>query len=320
MRIGLATDSTTDLPDEFVREHGIHILPSVILDYQRPLEVGRDVQTSQAFYQGELVWRGPSLTTRPATAEEIQRFFLERLVLDYDHVFLVTQSGSRSELAANARVAALCILRDCGRVRAARGLAEPFCMDVIDSQSLFAGPGVLCWQIADLVRRGAQPDQVVAAVQRSLPRLETYGVVRNLWYVRRRARHRGEHSISIASALLGGVLGICPVFSMRCGESQLIGRHRGFPAAIAALFGIIQERMAQGLGVPCIAISYAGDLEELQRLPAYVELARRAQQDGVRILSSMMSAAAAVWTGPGAITVGVCSIPSQEMGSSHPRT
>lgn len=310
MRIGLVTDSTTDLPEDFLRSRQIHVLPSVILDYQTPIEVGRDAAMTLAFHQGELVWRGPSLTTRPASEDEIELFFLQQLALDYDLVFLVTQSGSRSTLAANAREAAERIRRDSASIRAARGIDSPFELEVIDSNTLFTGPGVLCWQIADLIRLGRSPAQIREAVSQSLPQIETLAVVRDVWYIRRRGRARGEHSVNLASALLARAFGLCPLFRMHCGENAIIGRRRGFPAAAEVLLRMVVNHIEQGLALPCVIVSYSGDLCELQQLGAYRELHSRAEAASVELLCSMMSPAGAVWTGPGALTLAFCPIQS----------
>ena len=305
MRIGLVTDSTTDLPDDFLGSRQIHVLPSVILDHQTPMEVGRDAATTLAFHQGQLVWRGPSLTTRPAGVDEIELFFLEQLALDYDLVFLVTQSGSRSTLAANAREAAQRIRRDSASIRAARHIESPFELEVIDSNTLFTGPGVLCWQIADLIRRGSSPAQIREALSQSLPQIEVLAVVRDVWYIRRRGRARGEHSVNLASALLARAFGLCPLFRMRGGENAIIGRHRGFPGAAEELLRKVLNQIGQGLALPCIAVSYSGDLGELDQLGAYRELRSQAAA-GIELLCSMMSPAGAVWTGPGALTIAFC--------------
>src|SRR5690606_27586031 len=143
MRIGIVVDSACDLPVDFLKAHEVEILPiSVRIGDELQVDY-RDEADTLAFLHAHIAERGASAETIPFSVEQIRDLFLQRLVVDYDHVFCITVTSTRSPIFENARQASYAILNDYRPVRAAAGHATPFALRVIDTQNLFSAQGVL---------------------------------------------------------------------------------------------------------------------------------------------------------------------------------
>ena len=101
MRIGVVTDSTCDLPAQFYSDHQIGLLPVQIRLGEEVWTDDRDPQATLRFYK-ELSDKGADADSFPQTAEQIRDRFLASTVLDYDYVFCITITASRSPIFQNA--------------------------------------------------------------------------------------------------------------------------------------------------------------------------------------------------------------------------
>src|SRR5690606_24396386 len=137
MRIGLVVDSACDLPKDFFDKAQVEILPITVRIGDAVQADHRDEAQTLAFLESHIAERGASAETVPYTPEQIRHPFLERLVVDYDCVFCMTISGSRSPIFSNAQKASYMILNDYKQPRAAAGNTTPFALRVIDTQNLF---------------------------------------------------------------------------------------------------------------------------------------------------------------------------------------
>src|SRR5690606_28310467 len=130
MRIGLVVDSACDLPKDFIEQHGIEILPITVRIDETTLVDYRDEPATLAFLEAHIAERGASAETFPFTVEQIRDLFLQKLVIDYDHVFCMTITRTRSPIFENAQKASFAILGEYRPVRAAAGNNTPFALRV----------------------------------------------------------------------------------------------------------------------------------------------------------------------------------------------
>lgn len=304
MRFGIVVDSACDLPAEFFARHGIGILPISIRIDGNALVDDRDPALIARFLSENLGARSHAAETEPYTVEQIRDVFLERLVLDYDCVFCLTITSTRSPIFEHARKASFAILNSYQTVRKAAGVDGPFLMRVIDSQTLFAGQGIGVYEAIRLIASGTG----VGAMRERLEFIaqNTYGYMlpRDLYYLRARAQKKGDRSVGWLSATLGSALDIKPILRGWRGETGPVGKVRGFEAGVKALFAYAEARMRAGLLVPALCLSYGGDLTELSALPGYDALRDACAEHGVELLESQMSVTGMVNVGVGAVTLG----------------
>src|SRR5690606_27162086 len=160
MRIGIVVDSACDLPMNYLHQHNIVLLPIAVRIGQTLLPDQRDEAATLAFLQGPLSDQGAEAETIPYTAEQIRDLFLQQLVTDFDQVFCLTITRTRSPLYDNAVQASYSILNEYKAIRQAAGFNSPFSLRVIDTQNLFAAQAVSAVEAVRLRDAGANVQQM----------------------------------------------------------------------------------------------------------------------------------------------------------------
>ena len=305
MRVGIAIDVSTDVSPEFVADNHIHVLPSTIHMGSKAVVYDRDPVKGLAFYR-ELPALGVDTETTPFSVKEIEQLFLQRLVLDYDYIFLITLTGTRSQTYQNAHKASYTILKSYNEVRRAQRVPGAFALRVVDSQSLFTGPGVLAWEMVRMLKAGRSPLEIRERMDELIPYLFAYLIPKDLHYARAHIKKRKDKSVSLLSYLVGSALDIKPIIKVHCADTQTVAQARHHGNAVERLFLHCAERIRHGLLIPMIGISYGGDPALVAQMPGYADLAAAAAASGVELMVSMMAPAGAVNVGGEAVTAAYC--------------
>lgn len=311
MRIGLVVDSACDLPGSFIERNHIEILPITVKIGDAVLADHRNEQATLGFLESHVASRGAEAETMPFTVNQIRDLFLQKLVIDYDHVFCLTIARSRSPIHENAMQASFVILNDYRPMRIAAGHHSPFALRVIDSQSLFAGQGVAAVEAIRMIDAGEGVAKIRARLDNLAINTHAYMVPRDLMYLRSRTKAKGDKSVSLFSATLGSALDIKPVLYCNRGETRPVAKIRGFDAAVRKLLAFGVERVRAGLMTPTMCLSYGGDLEEMRLLPGYASLIDTCREYGVEVFESVMSLTGMVNVGKGSLVIGFAAEPHE---------
>ena len=304
MRIGLMVDATCDLPRKFIDDHQIIVMPITIrIDAQTFVDV-HDPGAAESYYHGDIGKRGHAAETAPLSVDEIRELFLGKLVLDYDAVFCLTVTSTRSPIFANATQASFAILGAYRPVRQAAGNNSPFLMRVIDSKSLFAGQGISAIEATRLIAADTGPGPIRERLAEVAAQTYAYMLPRDLHYLRARARRKGDRSVGLLSATLGTALDIKPVLQCFQGDTRPVAKARGFEHGAEMLFAHAARAVKRGLLVPALCVSYGGNLTELEALPGYASLADACNEADVALYRSIMGITGMVNVGTGAIALG----------------
>src|SRR6202012_3054434 len=288
MRMGLAIDAACDLPQAFLQEHGVHVMPitvrvddQVFMDDRNPAELTR-------FIEHKLGSRSHSAETEPCSVEEVQQLFLDKLVLERDCVFCLTITATRSAINDHVVKASFAVLKHYREVREKNGLTGPFLMRVIDTRTLFAGSGPAIVEAPRLIDAGEVP----AAIRERLTYISnnSYGYMlpRDLYYLRARAKKKGDRSVGLFSAMLGSALDIKPLIRAYRGDTSPVGKVRGFEHGAETLFNYASQRVHAGLLVPAVCLSFGGGPAALAKLPGYDGLKAACEECGVALLEAPM--------------------------------
>ncbi|TXH05638.1 MAG: DegV family EDD domain-containing protein [Nevskiaceae bacterium] len=297
MRIGVVIDASCDLPPEFLREHNIGILPVSIRLGDELLVDERDPQVTLKFYTEQLAAKGLDAETFPFTAEQIREKFLDRIVIDYDYVFCITVTSTRSAIFENATRASFAILNDYKTIRAAAGVSGPFALRVVDSRNMFCATGVLAAEAAKMAKANLPPNDIRRRLDELRDNLCGYMVPGDLYYIRTRGMKKGEKSVGLLTYAIGSALDIKPVIQSYRGETQPIAKVLGYERAVEKMFNHVARQIERGISTRHLCISYGGDPARVKKLPGYNALAQVARENGIEILTSIMSATAAVNAG-----------------------
>ena len=309
MRIGIVVDSACDLPQDFLQQHHIVVLPITVRIGDAVLADHRDEEATLGFLHAHVAERGHEAETTPFTVNQIRDLFLGQLVIDYDHVFCMTITKTRSPIYDNAMQASFAILNDYKPVRQAAGHNSPFALRVIDTQNLFAAQGITAVEAARMRAAGTGVQQIRERLELLAANTHGYMIPRDLYYLRARARTKGDRSVGLLSAALGSALDIKPVLRGYRGNTEPVAKVKGFDNAVEQLFKYTGNRVMAGLMTPTVCLSYGGELAELRALPGYQRLRDICANHNIEVFESVMSLTGMVNVGKGAVVVGFASEP-----------
>jgi hypothetical protein len=77
MRMGLAIDASCDLPQAFLKEHDIAVMPIAVRVDGETFKDDRNPAEIQRFLDQKMGSRSHSASTEPCSVEDIQKLFLE---------------------------------------------------------------------------------------------------------------------------------------------------------------------------------------------------------------------------------------------------
>jgi DegV family protein with EDD domain len=304
MRIGIVTDSACDLPRAYREQHNIRILPITLRFGSEYLRDVRDPDATKAFYERYLREKQMDAETQPFTVDEVADLFLDEFVLDYDRVLAITVSSSRSPIFENATKASFKILKGYRERRAKAGIDGQFALRVMDSRTLFTGQAVLVQEAVRLLKEEETPfDQLRPAVEKLSRNVYAFLVPSTLYYVYHRGRAKGDRSVGWLQYKLGSMLDVKPVIQMYRGETGPVAKHKGYDAAVGDLFDRARREIDAGLRTKTVAMSYAGDPNDVRQRDDFKRFESDAADAGVQTTLAVMSTTAGINVGPGAFSL-----------------
>lgn len=206
--VAIVTDSTAYLPDDFVAEHGVTVVPLQVAVAGQATEEGAGFPTPRDARE----WRAVT-TSRPAP-ERFGRAYTEVAGAGATAVASVHLSGEMSGTLESARIAA--------------GKA-PIPVRVVDSRSIGMGLGFGVMAATEAASSGANLDEVADAALRRVRATRSLFYVDTLEHLRRGGR------IGAAATLLGSALAIKPLLRVTGGRIAPLEKVRTTSRALARL-------------------------------------------------------------------------------------
>jgi DegV family protein with EDD domain len=238
MAVRVVSDSACDLPPALCDELGIEIVPLTIRFGVDEL-VDRVELSSAAFWE-----RLARSTVLPETAAPsvgaFEAKFRELHDGGADGIVCINLSSRMSATMQSAQIAA----------KALDGVCP---IAVIDSKSASMGIGMLCLEATRLASEGADLDAIVAHVEGARDRAGLLFTVDTLEYLRKGGRIGG------AQAMLGSMLSIKPVITVRDGAVEPMGKVRTRSKALRFVVDHVKGRNVESL---CVLHAQAPDVDD----------------------------------------------------------
>lgn len=193
MTIRIATDSSCDLPEALVAEHGIDVVPLTIRFGDEELVDRRDLTPAQFWARSARSAVLPS-TAAPAPGA-FEKAFRAAAAAGAEGVVCVNLSRKLSATAEAAEAAA-------------RAVAADIPVKVLDSRSVTLGLGMIVVECARMAAAGSGLDEIAQAAVDMADRTRVYGSLDTLENLKKGGR------IGAAQALLGSMLSIKPVIEV----------------------------------------------------------------------------------------------------------
>lgn len=262
--------------------------------------------TTGAFYSSKLNER-EDIRAEALSVQEMTDFLSRTAVIQFDYLFLITISGTRSNAHANALRAAGRLNKTSPALRAARGNHSPFAMHVVDSQSVFTGPALLAWEVMRMARLGETPAAIRARLNALANDVETYVLPKKIPQSSiEKLRGHKERSVGPIGAFVMKALDLKPMVRMRRGHTRVVAIKRGHDRACQNLFTTLAKRMEMPLSLSTVVLSYAGPREAIAKLSGFDQLTAAIKLRSLQLVVTQMNPAGALHVGEHALSVSLC--------------
>jgi DegV family protein with EDD domain len=240
--VKIITDTTAGLPDEVAERYKIPVIPQVIIFGSESYLEKQEIDHATFM---ERLERSRDL---PKTSAPPPELFVEefgRLVPEGEPILCIHPS---SELS--------------GTVRSATVAAADFPdadIRVIDTRAIGSALATLVTLAAEWSANGLDVDAIEARIRDLIPRCRIYFLVATLEYLAKGGRIGG------AAALLGSVLRVKPILTLRDGRADQFERTRTHRRAVARLKELVLEQIP-GDGSGHLSVMHASAAGQAQAL------------------------------------------------------
>jgi DegV family protein with EDD domain len=238
MTVKIVTDSVADIPARITENLDITVIPVLVRFGEETFRDGIDMTTDQ-FYE-RLVKSDVMPTTSVPSLDMFARTYA-RLAQQTNEILVIMLSSKLSGLYNAALQSARLIEGDCR-------------IEVVDSQQAVMAQGFVVIKAAEAAADGASLDEILEMVRINLPRVDMRAAFDTLEFLKRGGR------IGKAQALMGSLLKINPVITLRDGVVEPVNRLHSRAKAIDSLFEFAAGyKHIEGLAVEEAACPQDGD-------------------------------------------------------------
>ena len=266
----IVTDSTSDLPHEYLSEHNIHVIPLSITvngkaytdqvditskEYIEYIEADADVKTSQ-----------------PPIGRFIEKY--EELAKEDVEVISIHMSSGLSGTFNTALQAS--------------HMVEGSNITVIDSKSISYGLGYQIQHIVDLIEKGTPTSDIIESVKQLRENIQLFVVIGQLNQLIKGGR------ISKTKGLIGNIMKIKPIGTLNDGRLELVHNSRTQNSSVQYLKKEVAEftKNHKSIGIP-----HANVIEFVDKVKKSFSEAFHFNQFDVNVTTPVIS----THTGQGAI-------------------
>ena len=203
MKIGIVTDSTSDLPGYLIEQYELEVIPCILVMDGREYRDGVDITREEFYKQLPSLPPSTTLTTAAPSIGEFAARYNSHFSRGCDHIISLHAAGALTSIIDSARQAAQDFE---GKVT------------VIDSTSLTLGLGFQVLAAAEAAELGLQA--ALDAIDSTRKRLDIYAALSTMENLKRSGRVPG------VVAALGSLLSIKPLIRLRDSEVKAINAVR----------------------------------------------------------------------------------------------
>ena len=217
MAVKIVTDSLSDITDDLARELGITVVPLYVRFGE---EVFRDrvEMTTDEFYHKLVHGDTFPTTTQPPPGDFVDVY--KKLAKETDEILVIVVSSKLSGTYQSALQA--------------KDMVEEKCrIEVIDSQTVAMGLGLIVIEAAKAAKAGANLDKLADLVRKAIPRSHLIIYFDTLKYLAKGGR------IGKAQGLMGAMLSIKPILTIKNGEMAPLTRVRSPAAGMDYLYNFV---------------------------------------------------------------------------------
>jgi len=275
--VKIICDSTGDIPEEIRKQYDITIVPLNVLFGTDSYQDGVNLTPAQ-FYKMLVESKVHPTTSQPAPGVFAEAY--QKLARETDEIMVLTVSGGISGTYESA-------------VQAKQLVDSSLKIEVIDTRMTCGGLLLPTLKAARAAEKGMKLAEITKMIKDILPKIRVYMIFDTLEYLRKGGR------IGKAKALLGGMLKLNPVLTLRDGVIHPVTQARGRAKAVEILVDLMKKT-----GNPEeVVVEDASTPDELEDLAKRIVSAI----PNVKIIRSKVSPVIGVHTGPRVLVAGAIS-------------
>ena len=275
MNVKIITDSTSDITSDLAQEIGLTVIPLTV-SFGHESFLDRVEITTAEFYRRLSTENIFPTTTQPSPAKFLEAY--EKLAQETDNILVIVISGKLSGTYQSALNA--------------KGMLKGKCrVEIIDSQMTVMALGMLAITAAKLADKGATMDELMEAVKKRIPLLHPAMAFDTLKYLAKGGR------IGRAQGLLGSLLSIKPILTIKEGEIAPLTKKRSEAAAMDYLVNLV----AGIKNIEALAVEHGNSPEQAEAL--FERIGSIYPKE--KIYRSTVSPVIGTYTGPNLLSVTV---------------
>ncbi len=219
MTVKIVTDSSADLPAQLVQELGITVVPLYVRFGEEVYRERVDISEDEFYHRLEHDPIHPS-TIQPSPQDFADVY--QRLSSEADGIVSIHISSKLSGT--------------CNSALQGKEMIEKKCpIEVIDSQAVTMGLGLISTAAAEAAKAGGNLQQVLEEVKQAIPNIRMLGLFDTLRYLLLGGR------IGKAKALVGSILNVKPMITLKDGEVVPAGQARTRSKGIQRLIDFVKD-------------------------------------------------------------------------------
>ncbi len=283
MAVKIIADTTAGLPAGFVKEHNIPILPQIVSFGEESYRDDTELDTEMFLSK---LKSSPMLPKTAAPPPALYNPIFEQYLAEGHSVLVV---GPSSEVSGTVR-SALTAVKDFPDAD----------IHVFDTRTIAGDFATLVILSVGWAEEGLGVDEIKRRLEALIPCTRTHFLVSTLEYL-----HKGGR-IGSAQALIGGILQVKPILTLRNGQIAPLESQRTHKRALQRLVELVLQeypRDAQGKGDPegYLCVMQAGAEKEAQMLAE--EFAAKLQMEKP-VPIYLLPPAVVTHAGPGVMAIG----------------
>ena len=273
MTVKIVTDSSADLPPQLAQQLGITVVPLYVRFGSEVYRERVDISDDE-FYQRLL--HGPThpVTIQPSPQDFVNAY--QELSPEADGIVSIHISSKLSGT--------------CNSALQGKEMTDKGCpIEVMDSQLVSVGLGLISMAAATVAKTGADLQRVVEEVKQTIPNSHLLCLIDTLKYLLLGGR------VGKAKALVGSLLSVKPLLTLKEGETVPVGQARSRSKGIERLFDFVKN----ATDIQDLAVAYSTTLDEVHALAERMgSIFTKAPIKVVRLGTTL-----GVHLGPGALVV-----------------
>ena len=240
MAVKIITDTLSDITGDLAKELDLTVIP-LYVRFGEEIFRDRVEITSEQFYQ-RLVYEDIFPSTTQPTPNDFLTVY-EELAKETDEILVIVVSSKLSGTYQSATQA--------------KGMLTSKCrINIVDSLSVAMTQGLIVIAAANAVKKGANLDEATEFAQKAVPRSHLAAYFDTLKYLAKGGR------IGKAQGLLGAMLSVKPILTIKDGEMAPLTRVRSLNAG----FDYLYNTVASSGKIEYLAVEHAttpGDADKL---------------------------------------------------------